>query len=193
MPGPGSSRLNVVTAVNSAILDVRAAMLLSTTGGDDEMNGSSWRSPTAKPSKPSSSASTALSTTSRSRSAGTLLLTRYGVRMVRNQRQQQKLQCSSSTSGCLVVVTPTTPSGPCRRSGRPTDAAQHEPRPGPVHSRLGQPAGYDSETMPHRSSSRLRRTPAVLLSMSGWRHGPEDRVLPKASRWTSRVTAAVLR
>jgi hypothetical protein len=55
------------------------------------------------------------------------------------------------------------------------------------------PAGYDSETMPHRSSSRLRRTPAVLLSMSGWRHGPEDRVLPKASRWTSRVTAAVLR
>src|SRR6478609_3321025 len=110
---------------------------------------------------------------------GTLLLTRYGVRMVRNQRQQQKLQCSSSTSGCLVVVTPTTPSGPCRRSGRPTDVAQHEPRPGPVHSRLGQPAGYDSETMPHRSSSRLRRTPEVLLS--------------KASRWTSRVTAAVLR
>jgi hypothetical protein len=60
----------VVTAVNSAIRDVRAAMLLSTTGGDDEMNGSSWRSPTAKPSKPSCSASTALSTTSRSRSAG---------------------------------------------------------------------------------------------------------------------------
>src|SRR6188472_2938002 len=43
---------------------------------------------------------------------GTLLLTRYGVRMVRNQCQQQKLQCSSSTSGWLLVVTPTTPPSP---------------------------------------------------------------------------------
>ena len=43
-------------------------MWLSTTGGEDEMNGRSCRSPTPKPSKPSSSASRAVSTTSRNRS-----------------------------------------------------------------------------------------------------------------------------
>jgi len=36
----------VVTAVNSRIRAVRAAMWLSTTGGEEEMNGRSWRSPT---------------------------------------------------------------------------------------------------------------------------------------------------
>jgi len=35
----------------------------------------------------------------------------------------------------------------------------------------------------------LRRTPAVLSSMSGCRHGPDDLVLTKASRCTCRVTA----
>src|SRR6478736_8354761 len=39
---------------------------------------------------------------------------------------------------------------------------------------------------------RLNPTVGVgepALDRSGWRHGPEDLVLPKASRWTSRVTA----
>jgi hypothetical protein len=58
----------VVTAVNSLIREVMAAMWLSTTGGEEEMNGRSCRSPTPKPSKPSSSASSALPITSRNRS-----------------------------------------------------------------------------------------------------------------------------
>lgn len=40
-----------------------------------------------------------------------------------------------------------------------------------------------------RSTSR-RRTAAVLLSMSGCRHGPAERVLPKVRRCTSRDTWA---
>ena len=55
----------MVTVVNSRIRVVRAAMWLSTTGGEEEMNGRSCRSPTPYPSKPSSSARTALSTTAR--------------------------------------------------------------------------------------------------------------------------------
>src|ERR1700730_13906736 len=43
-------------------------MWLSTTGGEDEMKGRSWRSPTPNPSKPSSSANTARRTTSSRRS-----------------------------------------------------------------------------------------------------------------------------
>ena len=58
----------MVTAVNSRMREVSAAMWLSTTGGEEEMNGRSCRSPTPKPSKPSSSASRALSITSRKRS-----------------------------------------------------------------------------------------------------------------------------
>ena len=58
----------MVTVVNSLILDVRAAMWLRMTGGEDERKGRSWRSPTPYPSKPNSSASTALSTTERKRS-----------------------------------------------------------------------------------------------------------------------------
>src|SRR5262245_47693059 len=50
------------------MVDVRAAMWLRTTGGDDEMKGRSCRSPTPYPSNPSSSARTAFSTTSRKRS-----------------------------------------------------------------------------------------------------------------------------
>ncbi len=46
-----------------------AAMWLRTTGGEEEMNGRSCRSPTPKPSKPSSSASRAPSMTSRNRAA----------------------------------------------------------------------------------------------------------------------------
>src|ERR1700691_3217436 len=59
---------------NSRITEVRAAMWLSTTDGEDEMKGRSCRSSTPYPSKPSSSASTALSTTSRSRSVVDLTL-----------------------------------------------------------------------------------------------------------------------
>lgn len=58
----------MVTAVNRRIRRVIAAMWLSTTGGEDDRNGRSWRSPTPNPSKPSSSASSALETTSRNRS-----------------------------------------------------------------------------------------------------------------------------
>ena len=36
----------MVTVVNSLMVDVRAAMWLRTTGGDDEMKGRSCRSPT---------------------------------------------------------------------------------------------------------------------------------------------------
>ena len=50
------------------MVDVRAAMWLRTTGGDEERKGRSCRSPTPYPSKPSSSAREALSTTSRRRS-----------------------------------------------------------------------------------------------------------------------------
>src|SRR6266568_2751154 len=50
------------------MVDVRAAMWLRTTGGDDEMNGRSCRSPTPYPSNPNSSARTAFSTTSYKRS-----------------------------------------------------------------------------------------------------------------------------
>ncbi len=57
-----------MTAVNSRIREVSAAMWLSVTGGDEEMNGRSCRSPTPNPSKPSSSASSALPITSRNRS-----------------------------------------------------------------------------------------------------------------------------
>ncbi len=55
----------MVTAVNGRIQLVVAAMWLSTTGGEHEMNGRSWRSPTPYPSEPSSSPTTALSTTLR--------------------------------------------------------------------------------------------------------------------------------
>jgi len=38
---PDRAGSTFVTPVNRAIFEVRAAMLLSTTGGEDEMNGSS--------------------------------------------------------------------------------------------------------------------------------------------------------
>src|ERR1035441_2907232 len=47
---------------------VRAATWLRTTAGEEEMNGRAFRSPTPNPSKPSSSARSALSRTSRNRS-----------------------------------------------------------------------------------------------------------------------------
>ncbi len=54
----------MVTAVHNCSVLVRAAMALSTTGGDEDRKGCSWRSPTANPSYPSCSARTAESTTS---------------------------------------------------------------------------------------------------------------------------------
>ena len=80
----------MVTAVNSLMVDVRAAMWLRMTGGDDEMNGRSCRSPTPYPSKPNSSARAALSTTDRKRSVVEVCIPvigsgRYGIRvMTRN-------------------------------------------------------------------------------------------------------------
>ena len=94
----------MVTAVNSRMVRVRAAMWLSTTGGEEEMNGRSWRSPTPNPSKPSSSARTALSTTSRNRS---VVLRSAGDRVgqVGDQGDQQELHAGTVAFGGAGWIT----------------------------------------------------------------------------------------
>ena len=97
---------------------VSAARWLSTTVGEEEMNGRSCRSPTPKPSKPSSSASRALSMTSRNRSAVETLRPGDRVRGVHDQRDGDEPHDAALAAAARRVRAGRRPSGASPRWSR---------------------------------------------------------------------------